>query len=663
MEEKKDTDTPIAESREETEIPPVASDNDKPSVKDSTVADGKSSEEIDPFFYLKTDEFTSEKFKIEIFNLPRKFGFTQLKKRLNVTLGLKSHKIKAPNTNYAFVTFKCEEDREEAIQKINGHIWKGNKLSAKIAKPAADPLLKKRKKEEEADAKGPSEKKSKVDSVIDDTPPHIRIKKSVTPFWDVPYEEQLKRKTDSITDVLLAVAMRRDVRDIFTEARKKYDGKCCELLPIIQSPALEGYRNKNEFSIGKNIDGKDNCVGFRYGLYKDGFSTVGSASHVSILPESVKTVVQLFEEFLSTSVYRSYNQGTHEGHWRQLTVRTTRTGEMMIIAEFQRRDIIQEDIDAEKSRLTEFFTNGPGKSFDQLTSMYFVVFDSGQGQSDKNYEHLFGEKIIKERMLDMTFQISPDAFFQVNTSAAELLYNQIGDWCNIQSGEQTTVLDICCGTGTIGLALAKKVTKVIGIEMCQQAIDDAKENAKINGITNVTYYCSKAEDAIVNVMRSLWTSNVVAVVDPPRAGLHKTVLKSLRNCRRLKRLIYVACNPNAAKDNFIDLVRSASKKLKGLPYRPIKAVPVDLFPMTPHCELVVLFEREAEEHKDSDSDIEMISTATKNSSTLGSSNATAPSNTSDISGSTGKVKIVQSNDDKQSDGETNSTNKSDQQTS
>ncbi|ESO91641.1 hypothetical protein LOTGIDRAFT_121926 [Lottia gigantea] len=560
--------------------------------------DTKLGESIDPFHYLKTDEFTSEIYKIEIYNLPRKFGFAQLKKRLNGTLGLKCHKINNPQAKAAFVTFRCEEDREEALKKINEHVWKGQKLSAKVAKPRADPLLRKRKQEKDV-----------YHRLF-----YFRIKNSVTPYWNVDYEEQLKRKTQSIVDVLISVAKRPDVKQLFVNQRKKYNEMCCELLPIIPSPVIEKYRNKCEFSIGKNVEGKDNCVGFRYGLYKDGFSTVGDISDIAFLPDSLKSVAKSFEEFLSTSPYKSYHQGTHEGHWRQLTVRATRAGSIMIIPEFYTKNISQEDLEIEKKRLVEFYTVGEGKT-QNINSLYFTPFQSGEGQHIKTYEHLFGDQTIKEQMLNMTFQISPDAFFQVNTSAAEVLYNKIGEWCNIKPDVKTTVLDICCGTGTIGLALAKKVTKVIGVEMCQQAIDDAKQNAKLNEIKNVEYYCSRAEEAIVTIIKTIWTPNVVAVVDPPRAGLHKTVLRSLRVCRRIKRLIYVSCSPQSAKDNFIDLVRPPTKKLKGQPYKLIKAVPVDLFPMTPHCELLLLFERDLSQTNDSSgSDFEMTSAESKTDS-------------------------------------------------
>ncbi|MEE6504363.1 hypothetical protein FKM82_005158 [Ascaphus truei] len=139
---------------------------------------------------------------------------------------------------------------------------------------------------------------------------------------------------------------------------------------------------------------------------------------------------------------------------------------------------------------------------------------------------------------------------QVNTLAAEVLYSAIADWA--QLNQDSTVLDVCCGTGTIGISLAKKVKKVVGIELCQEAVEDAKANAQIN---------------------------------------NSKVVIAIRRAEHLKRLIYVSCNPKAAMSNFIDLCRAPSNRVRGRAFRPIRAMAVDLFPQTPHCEMLILFER------------------------------------------------------------------------
>ncbi|GBN59190.1 tRNA (uracil-5-)-methyltransferase A [Araneus ventricosus] len=196
---------------------------------------------------------------------------------------------------------------------------------------------------------------------------------------------------------------------------------------------------------------------------------------------------------------------------------------------------------------------------------------------------------MEETLLDMKFQVSPEAFFQINVPATEVLYSMVADLVNASSS--ATVLDICCGTGTISLCLAKKGAKVIGIEMCPEAVENARLNATNNGLPDVAFICGKAEDVIHTAIMKCNTSEIIAVVDPPRAGLHQKVLKAIRATSKIKKLIYVSCNSNAAYTNFVDLCRTPSNNYRGCPFYPVQAMVVDMFPHTPHKELVMVFER------------------------------------------------------------------------
>lgn len=170
-----------------------------------------------------------------------------------------------------------------------------------------------------------------------------------------------------------------------------------------------------------------------------------------------------------------------------------------------------------------------------------------------------------------------------------MLYSAVGEWAQLD--QDSTVLDVCCGTGTIGISLAKRVKKVIGIELCQEAVEDAKVNAKLNGLSNVEFHCGKAEDVFPNILNALVSPKLTAIVDPPRAGLHSKVILAIRRAEHLKRLVYVACNAKAAMNNFIDLCRAPSNRVHGAPFRPVRAMSVDLFPQTMHVEMLLLLER------------------------------------------------------------------------
>ncbi|KAJ8380208.1 hypothetical protein SKAU_G00009860 [Synaphobranchus kaupii] len=569
---------------------------------DEVVMDREGEAGSDPsvYRYIKGDLFTSEIFKVEIQNLPKFIGFNDLKKFLSKH-GLNPHKIKLfKRLTFAFVTFKSAEERDKAMKAVHGMQWRGRVLSVRLAKPKADPILRKRR-QEEAEGGQPASKRSAVSLGQEETkeenkePLSKQIADVVTPLWEVPYEEQLKRKEQEVEAVLQRLA--REIGNnnramlpwLFVQ-KEKHNKMCCPLEPIRPSPVQTEYRNKCEFLIGMGANGEDKTVGFRLGKYKGGSCAVVGPSETIHVPVEAKKVVQAFQDYIRTTQFSVYSPETYEGHWKQLTVRTSRTGQIMIMVFFNPQKLEEEELAKLKSSLRQYFTEGEGKE-SGVTSLYFVR--EGQRTSpnveDLPCELVAGESWIHEELLGLKFRISPHSFFQVNTRATEVLYSAVGEWA--QLNQDSTVLDVCCGTGTIGISLGKRVKKVIGIELCQEAVEDAKVNARINGLTNVEFHCGKAEDIFPTVLNAVVSQNLTAIVDPPRAGLHSKVILAIRRAEHLKRLVYVACNAKAAMNNFIDLCRAPSKRVRGSPFRPVKAMAVDLFPQTIHCEMLLLFER------------------------------------------------------------------------
>lgn len=229
---------------------------------------------------------------------------------------------------------------------------------------------------------------------------------------------------------------------------------------------------------------------------------------------------------------------------------------------------------------------------------------------------LWGEEYLQEEMLGTKFRISPTSFFQVNTPAASLLYDLVRQWCG-ELDENTTLFDVCCGTGTIGLCISKNskaLKEIVGLEIVEDAVMDAKANAVLNGITNARFIVGKAEDTINKVVGeypgikkmvsigdgegAAAAHKFVAVLDPPRGGVHPKVLRAIRDCEAISRVIYVSCCPNSLVNDASILTRYPSKSTSGTAFVPIKARPVDLFPHTPHTELVMMFQRHTQEAKD-----------------------------------------------------------------
>uniref|UniRef100_A0A8C9YNJ3 tRNA (uracil(54)-C(5))-methyltransferase n=1 Tax=Sander lucioperca TaxID=283035 RepID=A0A8C9YNJ3_SANLU len=569
-------DTPPSKEEKPNE-PPLDSNNDdvKPDVK----AEGGNEAASDPsmYRYIKEDLFTSEIYKVEIRNLPKFTGFNDLKKFL-AKHSLNPHKIKLfGKQTFAFVTFKNEEERDKAMKMVHGMQWKGQVLSVRLAKPKADPIQRKRKQEEGEGALS------------------VQIANVVTPLWNVPYEEQLRRKEQEVVGVLQRLAKEIGSTNkamlpwLFAQ-KGKYNKMCCSLEAIRPSPTQTEYRNKCEFLISVGADGEDKTIGFRLGKYKGGSCAVVGPAETRHVSAEAKKVVSEFQKFIRTTSYSVYSPETYEGHWKQLTVRTTRTKQAMAVAFFNPQKLEEEEVNALKSSMKKYFTEGEGKD-SGVTSLYFVR--EGQRTSpnleDLPCELVAGEGSIHEELLGLKFRISPHSFFQVNTGAAEVLYSAVGEWAQLDG--DSTVLDVCCGTGTIGISLAKRVKKVIGIELCQEAVEDAKVNAKLNGLSNVEFHCGKAEDVFPNILNALVSPNLTAIVDPPRAGLHSKVILAIRRAEHLKRLVYVACNAKAAMNNFIDLCRAPSNRVHGAPFRPVRAMAVDLFPQTMHVEMLLLLER------------------------------------------------------------------------
>ncbi|XP_074868508.1 tRNA (uracil-5-)-methyltransferase homolog A isoform X2 [Carettochelys insculpta] len=544
--------------------------------------------------YIKGDLFTSEIYKVEIQNLPKYIGFNDVKKFL-AKYGLNPHKIKLfGKQTFAFVTFKSEEERDKAMKVLHGVMWKSRYLSVRLAKPKADPIAKKRKKEEE-DSEQREAKHAALAKESEEEPLGKQIADVVTPLWNIPYEEQLTRKKQECEQVLQKLTKEignnnRALLPWLFVQKQKYNKICCPLEGVKASPLQTEYRNKCEFLIGMGLNQEDKTVGCRLGKYKGGSCAVVEPFDTIHIPAVAKKVVKAFQDYIRSTSYSVYSPETYEGHWKQLTVRTSKNDHIMAIVYFNPQKLSKGELDDLRTSLAKHFTEGSGKE-SGVTSLYFV--EEGQRKSpnreDLPLQHLAGDKYIYEELLGLKFRISPHAFFQVNTEATEVLYKSIRDWA--QLNQDSTVLDICCGTGTIGISMAKKVKKVIGIELCQEAVEDAKVNAQINELNNIEFHCGKAEDIVPSLINLLASHNLITIVDPPRAGLHSKVILAIRRAEYLKRLIYVSCNPRAAMNNFVDLCRAPSNRVKGTPFRPVKAMAVDLFPQTMHCELLILFER------------------------------------------------------------------------
>ena len=382
---------------------------------------------------------------------------------------------------------------------------------------------------------------------------------------------------------------------------------------------------------------KSSAVGFMAGGWAGG---VSSPHCLQNIPDVVCGIADILNEFLSSSSIPPYKTREHRGIWRQVTIRTSeRTKQCMIVichappkggagAREDGSDDYSNIFENEKERLVKMLTGKiptpkrdypPSTSEEKkensphcdisVTSLYFQEYDGLSNPSPEHpVQHTFGLKNIEESLLRCKFEISPGAFFQVTTEGAEVLYSVVVKKVKEVAKDplKTVLFDVCCGTGTIGLTCLKEgaVGKVVGIDISSPAIANACTNAEKNGFAGTDgttkFIASRAELAMRNEINGIDIgSPMVAVVDPAREGLHQEVIKALRNEKEIKRIVYVSCNPTGSlvKDAGL-LCGPRTKRYGGLPFKPTSAQPVDMFPLTDHCEMVMVFDRMSHEEYD-----------------------------------------------------------------
>ncbi len=471
-------------------------------------------------------------------------------------------------------------------------------------------------------------------------------------FYRLSDEERAKMKADEAKMSAEELQARKD-RDAEEERQRKetvigdVQGAMCKVNRILAAPQQTGYRNKVELTVGFSTQDRMQAVaGFRVGGFESGnaVATIQDCTHVS-LPMKRLTAKLNADFFANSSCKPWSNQGVKKtGVWREVMLRhSERHNQMMVLLRyadaFLEADQTVAQVQAEVERAKELLC-GPGVLFEKMPVVSFYA-QRYNGLSvpvigkDPAPELLHGVSEVTETLGNLNFQISPQAFFQVNTMGAEVLFDEVkrivAESKKEMQAEKLVILDLCCGTGVIGMALAGLADLVVGVEIVPSAVQDARLNAARNQVTNAAFVAAPCElvlsDMLQNNMRpekrrkldEQMISNktikaqekqeaeqakqklqsalnqgarILAVVDPPRNGLHPDVIKALRMCPQIDQLVYIACDPtNAFVDQAILLCKSPNRKLPGNGFIPVEATPVDLFPHTNHIELVARFRR------------------------------------------------------------------------
>ncbi|KAM9067729.1 LOW QUALITY PROTEIN: tRNA (uracil-5-)-methyltransferase homolog B-like [Sarcophilus harrisii] len=414
-----------------------------------------------------------------------------------------------------------------------------------------------------------------------------RLADLVTPLWRLDYEQQLRVKEEALRGLLDKLEGRlRALGSADAEA----GALCSRLRPFLPSPVIDGYRNKSNFAIRQGPDGRPRTVGYVLGSRREPRPVCVQAGHLRHIPEGHQRVARCYEAFLRQSPLDPYGDG-QGGHWHELTVRSARRGHTMAIVACHPQQLSPDELRAHREQLREFFTRGPGEVCG-LTSLYFQEHrPCSPGQVC--YQLLAGEPHIFEDLPGLKIRISPGAFFQINPDAVEVLYRVVGELSGLDP--DTLLLDLSQGTGATSLSLAQRTAQVLSTGLVGQAVEDARWTAAFNGITNWEFHADHVDNVVPQLIKSQEAGqSLVAMVDPSRTGLSNQVVRALRNCRAIRRLVFVSCYPGGkAKRNFLELCcpPDPDKDLLGEPFVLRQAVPVDMFPHTLHYELVLLFTR------------------------------------------------------------------------
>jgi 23S rRNA (uracil1939-C5)-methyltransferase len=343
------------------------------------------------------------------------------------------------------------------------------------------------------------------------------------------------------------------------------------LEPIVAAEEQFGYRNKMEYSFAPGTSSPDTTGGPELGLHRAGrWDEVLGIEHCWLTTDLGNRIRNAMRDWAREERLQAYDQAAGEGYLRHLIVREGRnTGQVLVQLVTHERERF------DRERLIEVLT-----AFPEVRSIQWTVNDSPAEVTNLPTVLLWGEDAIEEEIGGLRFRVRPNAFLQTNTRMAERLYELARAEAGLTGGE--TVYDLYCGIGTIGLSLARDALTVWGIEISEESVACAIENAELNSIGNAAFYAGNVGQVLRELRERAGDPDVV-VVDPPRAGLAGKALKRLGEIAA-PRVVYVSCNPTT-------LAGDTKRLVEEYGYRLLRTRPVDMFPHTPHVESVSLLER------------------------------------------------------------------------
>jgi 23S rRNA (uracil1939-C5)-methyltransferase len=371
-------------------------------------------------------------------------------------------------------------------------------------------------------------------------------------FQDLAYDAQLAQKQSQ-------------VRDALERLGGIVDPPLEEIVPC--EPEIFHYRNKMEYSFAPGEDG------LVLGLHRAGrWDEVLDIQECWLTTDLGNGIRDAVREWAREEGLAPYSQEDNTGYLRHLVVREGRNTHQALV----------QLVTAPGEKFEKAYFVDVLRRFPEVKSVHWSINDSPAEVTNLPTELLWGEEWIEEELSGLRFRVRPNAFLQTNTWMADKLYALAREAAGLTGGE--TVWDLYCGIGTIGLSMSRAALTVWGIEVSEESVACALENAEINGITNAAFFAGNVGQVVEDLLERSGAPDVV-VVDPPRAGLAGKALKRLGQIGA-PRLVYVSCNPTTLAGD-VKVLREEYG------YELLRVTPVDMFPHTPHVETVALLEKTA----------------------------------------------------------------------
>ncbi len=366
-------------------------------------------------------------------------------------------------------------------------------------------------------------------------------------YAHITYDEELKLKAQKVRDAFERIG---SISPVFKD--------------IIPSPATTRYRNKAQYPVKR-----ENGI-LNIGFYAKKSHRVIDGGDCLLQPQEFTTITEIFRKWINENSITVYNEEIGKGLVRHIYLRKAfATGEIMVCVVINGSTLPHQHMLIEALQAVNGFK----------TLVININRDNTNVVLGSQCNAVFGDGYITDILCGVKIKLSPLSFYQVNHDGAQHLYEKAAQYASL-TGEED-ILDLYCGTGTIGLSMANKVKSLIGVEIIPEAIEDANVNAQLNNITNARFICSDASLAAEKLQEEGIKPQVI-ILDPPRKGCAEELLKTVSEISP-ERIVYVSCDPAT-------LARDA-QRLQNLGYKAIEVTPVDMFPRTAHVESVCLFKQ------------------------------------------------------------------------